>query len=115
MMHDYRTVQAFHQLAIEGMVLAAPRVEPSTKPVPLVQPLVHRCECGKPISNGRHYCRACLTAAVERVVTAQADAATVAKVAQQSTSEQRVAIIAELQKRQAPKPHLDPDDPRRLP
>lgn len=76
-------VESFYQHGMEGMVLSKPKVKP----------LVHRCECSRPISSDRHYCRACMLLAVERVVTGNADRATVAKVAQQSTSEERVAMI----------------------
>lgn len=107
MMHAYRTIQTFHQLALEGMVLSAPKPATPAAMKPAPAPLVHRCECGKPISNGRHYCRTCLLKSVEQVVTGKADAATVAKVAQQSTSEERVAMIEEMRKRQQPPQHLD--------
>jgi len=84
------------------------------------RPLVWRCvTCKRPVSKHRHYCKACLDAAIEKIATGHSEPGMLEKVCEQTTSAQRIEILQRLDKLRADNglPRLIPEvsDEARLP
>lgn len=74
------------------------------QPKPKPQPLVNRCrDCGRQISDNKSWCYAHLLQAIAQVASGEPVAAEIVhRVAAQSTSAQRMAIIHELERKKKP-------------
>lgn len=91
-MNNMNPVAGFYQHGLPGMTL---------RRQPTAGPIMPRCKCGRPISENKTYCLACLNAAIERIAGGEGNQAEMRAVMAQSTPEQRVAIVDELRRQMA--------------